>query len=91
MNSRLAKKLNCKLDIYKVAHHGCGSPGNDDTLEIYKPDCAVITNYETNVTESVNKLKNANPDTNIYITGNGGKVFDIFPKGNIEVTDLSGY
>ena len=90
MNNRLAKKLNCKLDIYKCAHHGKGA-GTPETLNIYKPDYTVITNKVENSAEAVELLKNANPDMEIYIMSNGGKVFNIDEQGEITVTDLIGY
>lgn len=90
MNYRLAKKLNCKLDIYKGAHHGRGI-GSKEALEIYRPDYTVITNKVENSGEAVELLKNANPDMEIYIMSNGGKVFDIDVNGNITVTELEGY
>lgn len=90
LNLKMARELNCKLDIYKVAHHGKGV-GTKETLEIYRPDYAVITNKEVNVVDAVEQLKAANKDTNIYIMSNGGKVFDISPDGEMEIADLVGY
>ena len=90
MNRRLANKLNCKLDIYKAAHHGLVI-GTPETLEIYKPNYAVITNDEINAADAVKRLIAANPDVNIFIMSNGGKVFEIFPNGEIVITDLEGF
>ena len=90
MNRRLANKLNCKLDIYKAAHHGLVI-GTPETLEIYKPNYVVITNNEINTADAVKRLIAANPSVNIFIMSNGGKVFEIFPNGEIVITDLEGF
>lgn len=90
MNRRLANKLNCKLDIYKAAHHGLVI-GTPETLEIYKPNYAVITNDEINSADAVKRLIAANPAVNVFIMSNGGKVFEIFPNGEIVITDLEGF
>ena len=90
MNRRLAEKLNCKLDIYKASHHGHRGE-TPETLEIYRPDYAVITNKEVNAVDCVERLKTANPEVNIYIMSLGGRVFDIAPDGEILVSDLEGY
>ena len=90
MNNRLANKLNCKLDIYKVPHHGLGI-GIPETLGIYYPDYAIITNDKVNSFEAVKRLLSVNPEMDIFIMSNGGKVFEISPNGKIEVTDLEGF
>ena len=90
LNNKMAKSLNCKLDIYKVAHHGYGI-GIEDTLKIYCPDYAVITNKVENSGAAVEQLTAVNPDMNIYIMSNGGKVFDIASNGDMTVSDLQWY
>lgn len=80
VNLQIAKKLNCPIDIYKVPHHGTYDTGLLETLAIYRPKIAVITNEEPYLTESSDSLKNlrsVNPDIDIRITDTEYVVIDL--------------
>ncbi len=46
INLNIAKLISKKINIYKVPQHGEDNSNSPETLNIYKLDFAVITNYE---------------------------------------------
>lgn len=80
VNLQIARKLNCSIDVYKVPHHGTYHTGCAETLAIYRPQIAVITNEEPYLVESSDVLQNlkaANPEVDIRIAENGYVVIDL--------------
>ena len=85
MNTRAAEKIARPVDIYKAPHHGLGI-GSDAALDIYRPRYTVVTNTEHYIVENTDvpqRLKNFNPDAEIFYTGSGGVAFDIADDGEI--------
>lgn len=76
---QIARKINKKIGLYKVPHHGTVHTGLPETLEIFKPKRAVFTNSEEYVSkesDALTNLKNANPKVEIFWTKNSSYVMD---------------
>ena len=88
INLNIAKLINKKINIYKVPHHGEDNSNSTETLEIYKPDFAVITNSEYYVkkqTSTLKNLKRANHNVKILYTKDCNIVFTINNSSKINV------
>ena len=75
-----ANQINEKIDLYKVPHHATWHTGLPETLEIFKPAYAVITNgeeYVSNQSDALKNLKTANPDIRIGFTKEKTIVVDL--------------
>ncbi len=86
MNTGIARSIGKHIDIYKAPHHGYGV-GSPEALAIYSPSYVYVTNNEWTVTgntSSVDDIKSASPDAEIYFASSGGMVFEIKENGNIE-------
>lgn len=71
VNRQIAEQIQTPMDIYKVPHHATINTGLPETLAIYRPRIAVITNEENYLTTSSDALDNlraANPDVRILLT-----------------------
>lgn len=55
---KAAQKINRRIDLYKVPHHGTRYSGLPETLEIFKPKKAVFTNSEEFVSKDSDALAN---------------------------------
>lgn len=76
---RIAKKINNKIDLYKVPHHGTWHTGLPETLEIFKPKVAIFTNskeYVLNESDAFTNLKTANPKVKIGWTKDSSYIID---------------
>lgn len=85
-NYNIAKAINEQIDVYKVAHHGTVRCNNDETLDIYKPKIAIITNGEEYLSKSstiYDDLKRVNEDIKIFITEHKHVVVKIDDDGSI--------
>lgn len=74
-----AKKINKKIDLYKVPHHGTRYSGLPETLEIFKPKLAVFTNSEEYVekeSDALTNLKAANPKVKALWTKDRSQIID---------------
>ncbi len=69
-NYQIAKMIKEEIDIYKVAHHGDIYSNSKDTLNIYKPKYAIITNTKEGLLdlEIENNLVSSNKDVVILYT-----------------------
>lgn len=88
INNMIAKEIGEKIDVYKVSHHGTSGFNTQNTLDIYKPDIAIITNrlgYLAEKSTVFDTLKRANPDVKIILTELSGAVIDISEKGEITI------
>ncbi len=77
--NRIAKQISTDIDIYKVPHHGTVNTGIHETLAIYRPRIAVITNtedYITNSSDVLFNLKTVNPRVKVHITRKGTVVLN---------------
>lgn len=77
--NRIAKQIATGIDIYKVPHHGTVNTGIHETLAIYHPRIAVITNtedYITNSSDVLFNLKTVNPLINVHIVRKGTVVLN---------------
>ena len=85
-NRQAAYEINEEIDIYKVPHHGTSYCNSNETLEIFKPKIAIISNsldYLENVSTVLDELKSANENVKILLTDKSDVVIDIDSKGNI--------
>lgn len=76
---QVAKQLRCEMDLYKVPHHGTIHTGCEETLSIYRPKIAVITNEDAYLAEHSDvyaNLKKANPKVQIILTEKENFVFN---------------
>ena len=92
VNLNIAKQLNVQMDIYKVPHHGTSGCNAKETLAIYKPKHAIITNsyWYLERWTTLKDLKEANPDCKILTTEKKYLVYTIPENGEITV-DLISY
>ena len=69
-NYQIAKMIKEEIDIYKVAHHGDSHSNSKDTLNIYKPKYAIITNTKEELLdpEIENNLVSSNKEVVILYT-----------------------
>lgn len=69
-NYQIAKIIKEEIDIYKVAHHGDSYSNSKDTLNIYKPKYAIITNTKEELLdpEIENNLVSSNKEVVILYT-----------------------
>ena len=69
-NYKIAKMIKEEIDIYKLAHHGDSYSNSKDTLNIYKPKYAIITNTKDGLLdlEIENNLISSNKDVVILYT-----------------------
>jgi len=68
---QVAKLLQKEMYLYKVPHHGTVHTGCEETLSIYQPQIAVITNEDAYLAEHSDvyaNLRNANPAVKILLT-----------------------
>lgn len=79
VNLQIAKQINRQIYLYKVPHHGTVNTSCDETLAIYHPQIAVITNgmewlsqYDT-----FEKLRKSNPDVEILLTEHKDVVIEL--------------
>ena len=91
VNNKIAKELNCELDIYKLPHHGTSGINSEETLNIYKPKHAIITNsyWYLERWNTLKELKKANPDCKILTTEKKYLVYTIPEDGEISVDMIS--
>lgn len=85
MNTRFSKEIGRHIDIYKAPHHGYGV-GTPEALAVYTPSYVYFTNsYETVIenTQSVEIIKSASPDSEIFFASDGGILFTIKNGGSI--------
>jgi len=70
VNLQIAKQINRPIYLYKAPHHGTNHTACDETLSIYKPQVAVITNGMEYLKDfdSISSLKRANPEVEILLT-----------------------
>lgn len=71
VNHQIAEQIHEEIDLYKVPHHATYNTGTPETLAIYKPKTAVITNESVYVSENSDALlhlKQANPNVRILLT-----------------------
>ena len=92
VNLNIARELNCEIDIYKVPHHGTSDCNAKETLAIYKPKHAIITNsyWYLERWNTLRELKEANPDCRILTTEKKYLVYTIPENDDISV-DLISY
>ena len=69
-NYQIANMIKEEIDIYKVAHHGDSHSNSKETLNIYKPKYAIITNTKEGLLdlEIENNLISSNKDVVILYT-----------------------
>lgn len=67
---RVAKQIGKEIYLYKAPHHGTKDTSCNKTLEIFKPQVAVITNGKEwlDSYSTVDELKSANPNVEILLT-----------------------
>lgn len=70
VNLQIARKINRKIYLYKVPHHGTDHTTCDEALDIYRPEIAVITNGMEwlNNYSTIEKLKSKKPGVEILLT-----------------------
>ncbi len=86
VNYQIATQINEEIDIYKVPHHGTTGCNSKETLEIYKPKIAIITNsnaYLKKESTIYNDLIRANKDVKILLTEKENVIINIDDYGNI--------
>ncbi len=87
INYQIASAIQEKIDIYKVPHHGGFCSNSEKTLNIYKPQIAIITNErEFSEKESCvcQDLVRANKNVKILLTENNNVVINISDEGKID-------
>lgn len=79
VNLQIARKINKKIYLYKVPHHGTDHTTCDEALSIYRPEIAVITNGMEwlNKYSTIEKLKNINPGVEILLTEDRNVVVEL--------------
>lgn len=90
-NRRAALLINEEIDIYKVPHHGTNYCNSRETLDIFKPKIAVITNgedYLSSASNVVDDLMKSNKEMKIFLTEKNNIVIDIDKNGNIKYEEL---
>lgn len=90
-NKRAALLINEEIDIYKVPHHGTNNCNSKETLEIFKPKIAIITNekdYLSSNSTIEEDLMRANKKVKILLTEKHNIVIDIAKDGNIKYEEL---
>lgn len=68
---QIAQQIGEQIDLYKVPHHATFNTGLPETLSIFRPRTAVITNEEAYLTtgsDALTRLKTASPDIRILLT-----------------------
>ena len=86
VNYQIASSIREEIDIYKVPHHGTINCNSTQTLDIYKPKIAIITNddeYLKNNSTIYDDLKRVNKDVKILLTEKHNIVIKISDDGNI--------
>lgn len=76
---QIARKLQREMYLYKVPHHGTVHTGCEETLSIYHPQIAVITNEDAYLSEHSDvyaNLRKANPEVEILLTEEKNIVID---------------
>lgn len=70
VNLQIAKQINKQIYLYKAPHHGTDHTSCEETLKIYRPQVAVITNGMEWLDKfsTIDNLKKANPEVEILIT-----------------------
>lgn len=83
--ARTAQNIGKKVDVYKLAHHGCGEFTSLQTAEILRPDYVLSTGEEKALFASQNykNLVAANPAVQCMVTQNGYRVFTMAGAGRV--------
>ena len=91
VNLKIARKLNCQMDIYKVPHHGTSGCNTNETLAIYRPKHAIITNsyWYLERWTTLKDLKEANKDCKILTTERKYLIYTIPVDGDVSVDMIS--
>jgi len=79
VNLQIAKKINKQIYLYKAPHHGTNHTACEETLSIYRPKQAVITNgmeWLQNF-DTIDALKKANPDVDIVLTEKNNVIIEL--------------
>lgn len=77
--TQIARMIGREIDLYKAPHHGTVHTATEETLSIFRPKHAVITNameYLVNY-DSIENLKKVNPEVDIRITDEADVVIDL--------------
>ena len=87
VNRKTAATVGEQIDLYKAPHHGTNGTAEMETLSIYRPRIAVITNGEPWLSGygTERDLRRVNPDVHIYRTQDQHVIAEITEDGRITV------